>query len=85
MVLLLLFINYYYFAAQGLAYVHAKKLIHRDIKAANFLVGDNWHIKLCDFGFSRSITSAGSQNKGAKQAAGNQMTLCVVRRLSLLR
>jgi serine/threonine protein kinase len=55
--------------------VHAKKLIHRDVKAANFLVGDNWHVKLCDFGFSRSISSP--PTKGAKQAAGNQMTLCV--------
>jgi len=59
-------------SAQGLAYVHAKKLIHRDIKAANYLVGDNWHIKLCDFGFSRSI-----QQKGSYQSTpGNQMTLC---------
>jgi serine/threonine protein kinase len=61
-------------AAQGLAYLHAKNLIHRDIKAANFLVAENWNVKLCDFGFSRSVASA----KGlAGLQAGNVMTLCV--------
>jgi hypothetical protein len=61
-------------ASQGLAYIHAKNLIHRDIKAANFLVAENWNVKLCDFGFSRSVASA----KGlAGLQAGNVMTLCV--------
>jgi len=58
-------------AAQSLSFVHAKNLIHRDIKAANFLVGENWHVKLCDFGFSRSMGAAGDAMK-----AGAQMTLC---------
>jgi serine/threonine protein kinase len=62
-------------AAQGLAYLHAKNLIHRDIKAANYLVGDNWTVKLCDFGFSRSIGAAAATPSKQLQA-GNQMTLC---------
>lgn len=37
-------------AAEGLAYIHSKQLIHRDVKATNFLVGADWCCKLADFG-----------------------------------
>merc|ERR1711916_357614 len=41
--------------ASALALVHSKGLMHRDIKSENLLVAENWDVKLCDFGFARSV------------------------------
>jgi len=39
--------------ARALAHMHSKRVLHRDIKSENLLVGDNYRLKLCDFGFAR--------------------------------
>merc|ERR1712000_630241 len=36
----------------GVAYLHQKKLIHRDLKSQNLLVNDLWQCKVADFGIS---------------------------------
>ena len=40
---------------RSLAFIHEADVIHRDIKPQNILLDSNLNVKLCDFGFSRSI------------------------------
>ncbi|RDX62953.1 Mitogen-activated protein kinase kinase kinase YODA, partial [Mucuna pruriens] len=39
----------------GLAFLHAKNMVHRDIKGANILVDTNGQVKLADFGMAKHI------------------------------
>jgi serine/threonine protein kinase len=34
-------------------YLHSHSIVHRDIKSHNFLVGDKFLLKLCDFGLAK--------------------------------
>ncbi|KAJ1411802.1 Protein kinase domain [Sesbania bispinosa] len=48
--------NYTRQILSGLAYLHAKNTVHRDIKGANILVDPNGRIKLADFGMAKHIS-----------------------------
>ena len=42
-------------ACRGLAYLHERGVMHRDVKAENVLLSGDWRGKLCDFGMARAV------------------------------
>eukprot|EP00955_Chlamydomonas_euryale_P085422 364098-Chlamydomonas_euryale.AAC.7 len=45
--------------ARGMDYLHQRKIIHRDLKAANLLMDETGIVKIADFGVARVIETTG--------------------------
>ena len=44
-----------YQVAEGMAYLHSKNMIHRDLKTLNILLDEDLSPRICDFGITREI------------------------------
>ncbi|XP_062903016.1 cyclin-dependent kinase-like 2 isoform X4 [Mobula hypostoma] len=51
--------SYLFQILRGLAFCHSHNIIHRDIKLENILVSERRVLKLCDFGFARTLAAPG--------------------------
>ncbi|CEG42671.1 ulk fused protein kinase [Plasmopara halstedii] len=51
---------------QALYVLHSNRIIHRDMKPQNILIGSKQQIKLCDFGFARAIAHDSSLLRSIK-------------------
>ncbi|XP_064005843.1 cyclin-dependent kinase-like 2 isoform X2 [Pogoniulus pusillus] len=51
--------KYLFQIMRGIAFCHSHNIIHRDIKPENILVSQSGVVKLCDFGFARTLAASG--------------------------
>lgn len=45
---------------RGIQFCHQNNVIHRDVKPENLLISRTYIVKLCDFGFARSLAGPGA-------------------------
>jgi len=61
----------------ALYYLHARRILHRDMKPQNILLGKGGVVKLCDFGFARAMSYNTLVLTSIKVGCQRQITLHV--------
>jgi len=51
--------RFIYQLCKSIIYIHNNDMIHRDIKPENILITNDLNVKVCDFGFTRSLPQKG--------------------------
>ena len=65
---------------EGVAYLHASKILHRDMKAANLLINNQGILQIADFGLARPYDENPPRSgKGSGEATRDYTTLVVTR------
>ncbi|KAF2760479.1 protein kinase byr2 [Pseudovirgaria hyperparasitica] len=59
----------------GLAYLHSKDIIHRDIKGANILVDNKGSVKISDFGISKRVEASTLLTPGGGKKGNPRVSL----------